>query len=41
MYFYTVSASNPQAYEKAKGNLYWKNSMNEGDLDILPSNKRK
>jgi hypothetical protein len=34
-------ASDPPSYAEAKGNLYWKTYMNEGDLDLLLSNKRK
>jgi hypothetical protein len=41
IHFYIIMASNPQAYATNEGNPYWKTSMNEGDLDILPSNKRK
>jgi len=36
-----VLASNPQGYAEAKGNLYWKTAMNEGDFDLLTSNQRK
>jgi hypothetical protein len=39
--FYIVLASNPQGYAEAKGNLYWKTSMNEGDFDHLPYDWRK
>jgi hypothetical protein len=41
MHCYIVLAFNPQAYAEDEGNLYWKISMNEGDLDLLLSNKRK
>jgi hypothetical protein len=41
MHFYMVLESDPLTYEKDEGNLYWKNSINDRDLDILSSNIRK
>jgi hypothetical protein len=41
MHCYMVLASDPQAYVDAKENMYWKTSINDEDLDILPSNSSK
>jgi len=41
MHFYMVMASDPPTYAEDEGNPYWNTSMDEGDLDLLISNKRK
>jgi hypothetical protein len=41
MHCYMVLTFDPPSYAKDEGNLYWKTAMNEGDLDLLLSNKRK
>jgi hypothetical protein len=41
MHFYIVLESNPYAYVEDEWNLYWKTTMNERDLDIIPFDRRK
>jgi len=41
MHCYMVLASDPRAYADAEENLYWKNAINDEDLDLLPCNSSK